>query len=221
MNKLIISFVFLFAACALNAQEDRVDILQDLEEDQAVNPTANPTVNPTGNQEVTVTATLKSASRLFGAKDDLTTVIMVLPSGSEVEIIDSDSTYYHIYYEDYEGFIFKRHAVINEAPAPAVTAARTVEAEPVVKEQEPVREEQPVQEQKVSRFTYGSSMAAKLMEGKIWKGMSAEMIRDSWGKPQKINRVISSNIIKEEWIFRNTWLYIENDVLEDWGPIRN
>jgi hypothetical protein len=64
-------------------------------------------------------------------------------------------------------------------------------------------------------------MAAKLMAGKIWKGMSAEMIKDSWGSPRKINRVISGNLIKEEWIFKNTWLYIENDILADWGPIRN
>jgi hypothetical protein len=222
MNKLIFSLLFMFAACSVNAQDDRVEILKDLEEDQAVSPNVNPAVN----QDVAVTATLKSASRLFGAKDDLTTVIMVLPSGSEVEIIDSDSTYFHVYYEDYEGYIFKRHAVINEAPAPAITAARPVEAEPVVREQETVREQQPVQEQKISRFAYlegkyGSNMAAKLTEGKIWKGMPSEMIRDSWGKPKKINRVISGNDVKEEWIFSNTWLYIENDFLKDWGPIRN
>jgi hypothetical protein len=219
MNKLLISLLFMFAVCSVNAQDDRVDILQDLEEDQDVSPAVNPTVS----QDVVVTATLKSASRLFGAKDDLTTVIMVIPVGSEVEIIDSDSTYLHVYYEDYEGFIFKRHAVINETPAPVSAVPEPVVSEPVVRE--PVRETQPAQEQKVNRFTYleskyGSDMAAKLIEGKIWKGMSAEMIRDSWGKPQKINRVISSNDVKEEWIFKNTWLYIENDLLKDWGPIR-
>jgi hypothetical protein len=64
-------------------------------------------------------------------------------------------------------------------------------------------------------------MAAKLIAGKIWKGMSSEMVRDSWGKPQKINRVIGNNIIREEWIYKNSWLYIENDSLVEWGPIRN
>ncbi|HUV01828.1 MAG TPA: hypothetical protein VMW32_12760 [Bacteroidales bacterium] len=218
MNKLIISFLFLIAACTVSAQVNRADILQDLEEDQVVNPVVN--------QDVRVTATLKSASRLFGEKDDLTTVIMILPSGSEVEIIGSDSTYYQVFYEDYEGFIFKRHAIINETPAPVEAIPETVEEEPADSEREPVQTQQPVQEQQVSRFTYlegkyGSNMAAKLMSGKIWKGMSAEMIRDSWGNPGKINRVISGNVIKEEWIFRNTWLYIENELLMDWGPIRN
>jgi hypothetical protein len=63
-------------------------------------------------------------------------------------------------------------------------------------------------------------MASRLIAGKIWKGMTGEMVRDSWGKPSKINRVISSNTIKEEWIYRSTWLYIEDDVLMTWGPVQ-
>jgi hypothetical protein len=87
--------------------------------------------------------------------------------------------------------------------------------------------EQPerVQEQQVSRFTflenkYGTSIAARLNSGKIWRGMTAEMVRDSWGKPLRINRIIRNNIIKEEWIYQNTWLYIENNNLIEWGPTK-
>ena len=58
------------------------------------------------------------------------------------------------------------------------------------------------------------------MAGKIWKGMTAEMVRDSWGSPVKINRVIGNSSSKEEWIFKNTWLYIENNTLVEWGSIR-
>ena len=36
-------------------------------------------------------------------------------------------------------------------------------------------------------------MASRLYSGKIWKGMNAEMVRDSWGRAGKINRVISGN----------------------------
>ena len=43
------------------------------------------------------------------------------------------------------------------------------------------------------------------------------MVKDSWGSPQKINRVINGNVIKEEWIFNNTWLYIENNMLTGLG----
>ena len=62
-------------------------------------------------------------------------------------------------------------------------------------------------------------MAARLIAGKIWKGMTTDMVQDSWGTPKKINRVISGNIVKEEWIYMNSWLLFENDTLSEWGPV--
>ena len=206
MKNLIISLLIMLSVSAINAQVKKGDILQDLEKNQ-------PSI-----QNATQSATLKSASRLFGEKDDLTTVIMIIPSGSVVDVLDADSTYLHIIFEENEGYIFKRQAVLNNKPVA-----------PVSQEQESVQstetQSRQQQQRKVSRFTYlenkyGSNMAAKLIAGKIWKGMTAEMVSDSWGTPQKINRVISSNVIKEEWIYNNTWLYIENDELVQWGPIK-
>jgi hypothetical protein len=204
MKKLILIAVLLTGFISMQAQSDKAAILQDLEKNQPA------------NQNVSLTATLKSSSRLFGAKDDLTTVILIIPSGSVVNVLDSDSTYLHVTFEDNEGYIFRRHAVIDKSQ---VVAPRQVQ------QQESVQEEQPVQEQQVSRFSYleskyGSNMAARLSAGKIWKGMNSEMVKDSWGSAEKINRVISGNIIKEEWIFKNTWLYFENNTLVEWGPIR-
>jgi hypothetical protein len=59
-----------------------------------------------------------------------------------------------------------------------------------------------------------------LNAGKIWKGMTAEMVRDSWGTPSRINRGSGNNNSQEEWIYKNTWLVIENNTLVEWGPIR-
>jgi hypothetical protein len=204
MKKLIITSLFLLSVISLNAQENRTQVLQDLEKNQ-----------PSG-QEITITATLKSASRLFAEKNDLTTVLMIVPFGSVVNVIGSDSAYFHVIFEENEGYILKRHAVIDESP---------VASKPSVQTREPLQQSQPASQQEVSRFTYlenkyGTNMAARLIAGKIWKGMTSEMVRDSWGKPLKINRVINSNTIQEEWIYNNAWLYIENDTLTDWGPTR-
>jgi hypothetical protein len=50
--------------------------------------------------------------------------------------------------------------------------------------------------------------------------MNSEKVKDSWGIAEKINRIVSGNIIKEEWIYRNTWLYFENNSLVEWGAIK-
>jgi hypothetical protein len=204
MKKFIISSIVLTLGIVLSAQDGRTVILQNLENNKA------------GTGDIRLSATLKSTSRLFGDKNDLTSVITIIPSGTVLDVLASDSTYLNVIFEDTTGYVFKRHAAIN---------ASNLETKPVVRQEAAQTQEQTQQSQPVSRFSYlenkyGTNMAARLVAGKIWKGMNAEMIRDSWGTPKKINRVISGNTIKEEWIFNNTWLYVENDRLVEWGPIR-
>lgn len=204
MKKIIFSFLFFLSIAVVQARVNKTDRLQNLEK------------NSVEYQDGTVTATLKSSSRLFGSKDDLTTVILIIPAGTNVQVLGWDTTYLKVLFEDNEGYIFKRQAVIDVKPAQPQTANQA---------ERPVQTEQPVQQQQVSRFSYlenkyGSNLAARLNSGKIWKGMSGEMVQDSWGSPQKTDRVINGNVIKEEWIYNNTWLYIENNMLTDWGPVR-
>ncbi len=204
MKRILLSTLLAILILPAMAQTQRSDQLENMENTMS------------SSQNITTTATLKFSSRLFETKDDLTTVILIIPSGSVVTVLDSDSTYYHVIYEDYEGYIFKRHAVLN----------KTTTAPSKIDQQKPNQQEQPSLQQQENRFSYlenkyGSSMAARLYAGKIWKGMNSEMVKDSWGTPGKINRVISGDIIKEEWIYNNTWLYFENNVLLEWGPVKN
>jgi hypothetical protein len=204
MKKIIFYSLLIILSFSIKAQENKTALLQNLENNNA------------SNQNSTTTATLKSSSRLFGAKDDLTTVILIIPSGSVVNVLGSDSTYLHVTFEEKEGYIFKNHAVIDKSAGKALQSNQ---------QQQAPQEEQAVPVQQISRFSYlenkyGTSMAARLSSGKIWKGMNSEMVKDSWGNAEKINRVVSGNIIKEEWIFKYTWLYFENNTLVEWGPIK-
>jgi hypothetical protein len=204
MKKVIILALLSLSALSLSAQTNKVDQLQALEQNQ------------TSDQNTQATATLKSASRLFGTKDDLTTVIMVIPSGSVVSVLDSDSSYLHVVFEENEGYLFKRQAEINKT---------TVAVKKINSPEQTVEQRQPEVEQQQSRFSYlenkyGTNMAARLSSGKIWKGMNSDMVKDSWGVSEKVNRKVINNTIQEEWIYRNTWLYFENNTLIDWGPVR-
>ncbi len=218
MKRVLPVILIVIGAISLNAQTNKVDQLQALEQNQPV----NQNITPSG-QDTVVTATLKSASRLFADKNDLTSVIVIVPADSIVEVLDSDSTYLHVVYQDNEGFIYKHQAIINN---PIINDNQNTQLQNTDQlSQNANQNNQQAQDQQQSRFSYlenkyGSNLAAKLNAGKIWKGMTAEMVSDSWGTADKINRIIDGNIIKEEWIYRTTWLYFENNTLLEWGPVR-
>jgi hypothetical protein len=219
--------LFLFASMILTAtaqQSERAGILESLEENQQNQQNQQNQPNQQ-NQDQQVTATLKSASRLFGEKDDLTTVIMIIPAGSTVTVLDSDSTYFHVKYEDSEGFINKKSAILDKIQNDNNNQLNQPRYQEEDSDQPQIQESTENQPEEISRFSYlenkyGSSVAARINSGKIWKGMTPEMVTDSWGNPQKINRVINGNVIKEEWIYRNTWLYFQNNKLVEWGRKR-
>jgi hypothetical protein len=207
MKRLIISFLSVLMFLNTGAQNQGQAVLEELEKKE-----------PAG-QEFRLTATITSATRIFSDKNDLTSVIMVIPKGSVVEVIGSDSTYFHVLFEDSDGYIYRRHAELNktaEAPQPVIQKNETY-----------ARQSQPEsgRQRQQNRLAYleekyGTAMAAKLAAGKIWKGMNAEMIKDSWGTPLKVNRVISGNTVKEELVYKSSWLYLENDRLIEWGPVK-
>ena len=204
MKKLIFLPVILLWLLPVYSQVNKSDILSQLESD-------NTPVQNTG-----IMAILKSSSRLFAEKDDLTSVILVIPSGDTVSVQSVDSTYLKVVYRGNEGYIFSKHAVIKTPPAlPSAKAQREIEAT----QSAPVPENQAIRYESL-RDKYGKSIAEKLITGKIWKGMDSEMVKDSWGNAFRINRVIKGNLVTEEWIYRFTWLYFENSVLYDWGPVR-
>jgi hypothetical protein len=211
MKRIILSGIIIFMFFDLNSQVVKTDVLNDLEKSQLV------------VQSTVTTATLKSSSRLFKDKDDLTSVIMVIPKDSVVDVLPgSYDTFLNVVFEGNSGYIYANHAQINKK------AVQTLP--PVV--QSPVRgqnygqESRPLQKQTDRRYEYlenkyGQSLGAKLYEGKIWKGMNSELVKESWGSPNKINRVISGNIVKEEWFYNKTRLYFQNSTLTEWGPARD
>lgn len=211
MKRIVLALAIPLLYSVSYSQESKTEILQDLEKSRsAVNVTAT-------------TATLKSASRLFKDKDDLTSVIVVIPEGSLVDILPGgDDTFLHVMFEDNEGFIYSSHAVINK-PLP-VAAPETVKpsAVPVI----PAQSGRPVSGKVTDRYEYleqqyGRDVARKISQRKIWKGMSAELVKESWGSPRKINRIINDSNVREEWTYSKTTLYFENSTLRNWGPAKD
>lgn len=210
MKKQIISGIFLFIFLSGQSQVPNTKMSEDLEKDQVA------------DQTVVTTASLKSASRLFKEIDDLTSVIVVIPKDEIVNVIGVDSAFLQVEYQGNLGYIEADHAEIIKSADRSVDSSGQSSI-PVKEAAEPVAGSAGME--KAGRYTYlekkyGTSIAARLYSGKIWKGMDAEMVKDSWGSPRKINSIISGNNVREEWYFGNTLLYFQNSKLSDWGPVR-
>jgi hypothetical protein len=210
MTKLIISALFMFFITSVNSQVSKTDVLQDLEKTQ------------TAPQNNITTAIIKSATRLFKDKDDLTSVILIIPQDSTVIVLGSYETFLQVDFAGNEGYIYAHHAETGRSQG--LTGTSDQQAETLQDETES-QGTNSVEEQKNSRYDYleskyGSSMASRLYSGKVWKGMNSQMVKDSWGSPKQIDREISGNIVKEEWFYTSSWLLFQNSTLVDWGPIK-
>jgi len=167
-------------------------------------------------------ATIKGSSRLFGDKDDLTSVIMIIPDGSTVEVVALDSVYTLVRYDGAEGYVKSNNLgapieVVNTVPVPAAQSVAASEPQ-----QQAGAEEYTASADRYEILVtkYGTDIGNRLYQHKVWKGVSADMARDSWGKPKQINRMYVDQSVDEEWIYSKKYLYFRDGILIEWGPVK-
>ena len=60
------------------------------------------------------------------------------------------------------------------------------------------------------RTKYGDKpLTEEIVSRKIRIGMTAEMVRDSWGPPRDVNRTILPTVTKEQWQYEASFVYFE------------
>jgi len=61
---------------------------------------------------------------------------------------------------------------------------------------------------------YGAEIAARVLEGKLWIGMTRDMALESRGKPQKMNRTLLIESTHERWEYgAGVYLEFDNGIL--------
>jgi hypothetical protein len=63
---------------------------------------------------------------------------------------------------------------------------------------------------------YGEDVARRIFDHNIWIGMTSGMLKLSLLPPQDINRTITSGLIREQWVYKNIIIYLENDIVVAW-----
>lgn len=180
-------------------------------------------------------ATTKGAVRLFGDKDDLTSVITIIPDGSTVEVVTADSVFTRVLFDGADGFVKSDRLeaakrVLNAAPARAPQPAPA--EQPAAWQSQQPQEAQPLQQAGEQEYyapedryemlvnKYGTDIGKRLFQHKVWKGVNSDMARDSWGKPIQINRMYVDQSVDEEWIYSKKYLYFRDGILIEWGPVK-
>ncbi|MDM8002691.1 MAG: hypothetical protein QUS66_07210 [Bacteroidota bacterium] len=176
----------------------------------------------------------KGAVRLFSDKDDLTSVLQIIPDGTVVEAISADTVFTLIRLGELQGYV-KSDRLTAALPVvatsqPAAQPAMEAAAQPASR---PVQEALPAQPAPDTQYRqvpteryqalsekYGADLGLKLYQHKVWKGITSEMARDSWGKPKQINRMYVDTSVDEEWIYTKSYLYFRDGVLIEWGPVK-
>jgi len=150
-----------------------------------------------------------SGCRLYSDIGNLSSVVAIIPVDTRVFIVDIMDDYFYIKTEVNQGFVKKPKIIPDKS---------FIEKPPEFLNQQDTATGVSGKYEYL-RNTYGSEIAQKIFDHKIWRNMTTNMVKDSWGRPNQINRRINSAQVKEEWFYPSTNLIFMNDKLIDWGPV--
>jgi hypothetical protein len=63
---------------------------------------------------------------------------------------------------------------------------------------------------------YGEVNGSKIYQQKIWIGMTRQMLLESWGKPDDINRTVGGFGVHEQFVYGDKYVYVEDGEVTSW-----
>lgn len=198
-----LGFIFILSS---NAQEfnEMEKVMDDLEKNSTNTKTEQKVVDTTYESNAVTTA----ACRLYSDIGNLSSVITIIPDGEKIFIKDIIDDFYYIKFNDNQGFVSKEKVKPDKS---FLNKSMGVSQESTKSDPEKLKSLQK---------KYGHEIAQKIMDHKIWRNMTANMVEESWGRPDKINRYIKTGHLREEWLYPSTYLLFINKKLVDWGPLK-
>jgi hypothetical protein len=153
-------------------------------------------------------------------------------SGDSVEVLDYDpkTKYFYAKYHNSYGYIETYTVVLTDDLSQLIIKKdQDYESEKLQQEkhqalkndqqkkEQALKNEQQAKQRKQNLINkYGQVNAEKILAGKIWIGMTKEMAIESWGKPEDINRTVTSYSVSEQWVYGERYLYFDDGILTSW-----
>lgn len=71
---------------------------------------------------------------------------------------------------------------------------------------------------RIRSYQWPPSVTTDVLAGKIRLAMTAEMVREAWGRPTRINRTITAAGVREQWVYERLgggsgYVYVENGIV--------
>lgn len=162
-----------------------------------------------------------------------------LESGDKVKVIETNDKSYQVLFKGIKGYVWKSALIseldwnikIEEEKEEKIRIANKTEKEKIAIEKKKKDQQNAIEkrilderEEKLEiekRKTmlerkYGVDIALRIFEKKIWIGMTKDMLLESWGRPNDINRTVGSWGVHEQCIYTSAYVYIENGVVTSW-----
>ncbi|MDX5477157.1 MAG: hypothetical protein LPJ98_01770 [Cyclobacteriaceae bacterium] len=64
---------------------------------------------------------------------------------------------------------------------------------------------------------YGATIGKRIANKEIWIGMSEDLLLESWGFPEEINRTVTTYLVRKQYVYpRGQYVYVENGKVTAW-----
>jgi hypothetical protein len=156
----------------------------------------------------------KVPTKLYQKRGTWSEIIDTVPQGYTLLAYDYQSNYYLVEFDTLIGYVFTLDVETIEKRVDRLEREKRRTEQTQKQRQETIALQN--ERKRILINKYGSDKGLRIFNGKIWLGMSMEMVADSWGDPSRINKSVGSWGVSEQWIYYGSYLYIRNGTLTSW-----
>lgn len=162
----------------------------------------------------TINSYVEYYARIYSYPNIDSSAYKSLPAMTKVIVTESVGDFYKIYGYGY----VQKHLVFENDDILLLNKGMNKEQRKKYKEElelERLKKEQTAYEKRKNELIdkFGKKNTKRILEEKVWIGMTKEMARESWGLPQDINRTITANGVHEQWVYGDSYLYFDDGIL--------
>lgn len=179
-------------------------------------------INAFSQQSYIGTTTIKASTRLRNQPSSSGEVITTIKKNKTIKVLKySGDSYWQVEYKNEIGFVNDVTLVITEEMNKAIKEDEGKKVLSELKQKQDIlaaQQKKRAERKEKLAEKYGVLNANFILNGKLFTGMTKEMVIESIGKPDDINKTTGPWGVHEQWVYdkKNMYVYFENGKLTSW-----